>query len=76
MEPLELVTRTGVLSVDETADHSSTRLLLTAGGPIRGARLELDVAGVQELTGALLEWLAECGHNLPPLPVVLTEDLA
>jgi hypothetical protein len=63
--PLELNTRTGCLHLEGTADNSRTRLLLTAGGPISGARLELDTADVQLLAAALLTWLNENEHELP-----------
>ena len=74
--PLELTTRSGVLHVDATADDSSTQLLLTAGGPVRGARLELGVRDVQDLAGALLEWLVGNDHELPllALELMLTDE--
>jgi len=70
---LELVTRDTMVSLDDTQDHSSTRLQLTldslnawAPGELSA---ELTVTDVQLLAGSLLEWLADMDHALPDLPV-------
>jgi hypothetical protein len=67
--PLELITRSGTLFVEPTTDYSRTRLRAGLGGTQGLRALELDVRDVQALAGALLQWLAECGHDLPELPV-------
>ena len=67
--PLELATVDGVLHVGRTADASPTRLVLEVWPRSEGlARLDLGVLDVRILAGALLQWLADQGHDLPESP--------
>jgi hypothetical protein len=79
--PLEIRRGATALHVLPTSDDSSTRLLVELAVSLRGTGMELGVADVQELTGALQQWLAVNGHELPDppagwvlLPQVLVED--
>lgn len=62
---MDLPLRLPGLTVDRTDDGSSARLVLQAGGPTLGTRLELMADDVQELAGALCQWLADHGHAVP-----------
>jgi hypothetical protein len=65
--PLDIRTRDAELVLDTTDDVSSTRLLAYAYQAGARVRLELGVADVQALAGALLQWLAANGHDAPEL---------
>jgi hypothetical protein len=71
--PLDIRTRDAELVLDTTDDVSSTRLLAYAYQAGARVRLELPVADVQALAGALLQWLAVNGHDAPELPVTEAE---
>jgi hypothetical protein len=60
--PLEL----GVLRLSQTADYSSTQLRIDV--PDMDGVARLGVQDAQDLAGALLQWLASNGHELPLLP--------
>jgi hypothetical protein len=62
-----------LLTLRTTEDNSSTRLLLQlreASTHPFAVRIvtELRADDVQQLAGALLQWLVDCGHELPELP--------
>lgn len=75
--PLELSTLPHRVVLDPTEDNSRTRLMLSLDRPDTrtGGYAELDVRDVQELAGALLQWLDENGHDLPALPADLGLDV-
>ena len=68
----ELLLDLRVLELQRTKDRSSTELELRV--PHVDGVAGLGVRDVQDLAGALLEWLVENGHQLPELPA-MDEDL-